>query len=67
MPTILGFLPAQDLSEPTDLAAMAAALDDLLERLELDDDGSTGAANARPIGCGRRPTQRAEGCSTLAP
>ena len=35
MPIILQFLPEQDLPEPTDLTGMAAALEDLLERLKL--------------------------------
>lgn len=38
MATILRFLPDQDLSEPQDLPAMAAALDDILERLEREGD-----------------------------
>lgn len=44
MPAILQFLPHQDVIEPTDLPAMAAALDDLVERLKLSDDGSAKAA-----------------------
>jgi hypothetical protein len=34
MPTILEFLPDGDLSESADLAAIAEALDDIVDRLE---------------------------------
>ena len=37
MAIILQFLPDQDRMEPQDLPAMAAALNDVLERLERED------------------------------
>lgn len=60
MATILEFLPDQAPLEPQDLAAMAAALDDILERLKLRDDGSARTFIATRIDLARTGDRQAE-------